>query len=70
MYIAGTRIGQDAFYLVATFRRKLNLVNTVTPALENLRKGISQLSAWISDVLQVEVMVTNKTVLHVRCLSK
>ena len=35
--MAGTKIGGNAFSLVGTIGSKVNLVNSVTPALENLR---------------------------------
>ena len=48
-----------------------SLVNSITPALENLMYGSLQQSAYISDALQaeLEVMASRKTVFQVRYLS-
>ena len=67
--IAGTKIGRVVFALVGTLGRKLSLVNSVTPALENLRWTGSQLSVCISDTLRVAVMASKKVVFQVRYLS-
>ena len=62
-------IGWDTLALVATLGRNTSLINSITPALENMRYGALQLSTCNSDAQQADVMASKKAVFQVRYLS-